>query len=274
MGGYSQVSTNNVSGITVKNCLHFMQVSTGSVGSGAMGNTAALPSTKHNYAYNNIIFGCGFGITGYASGDWVEDYNNFYSNTTDRGNTSVGAHSTAYPVLLDAPRLLAGFRFPFSLGELSKWSQLLRIAGTSESTDDFWGMTRPVTSSKKSWGPFQATGAVREVTTIHGGATSIKLPDAGQQFLMHVPASAVSTVFNIYCYREANYAGTNPSLIIRQPGVAETKVTDAGSAGAWNLLTATLTPSALPTYVDIFISSENTAAAGSYAAYFDDFSVT
>ena len=84
----------------------------------------------------------------------------------------------------------------------------------------------------------------------------------------------MSTVFTVKCYREANYAGTNPTLIIRQAGQADNTFTDIGAASAWNTLTVTCTPAALPGWVDIFVASYNTAGAGSYAAYFDTVTVT
>jgi hypothetical protein len=176
--------------------------------------------------------------------------------------------------LFNPPLLLDGFRFPWFFGELSKWSQIARIAGTSEATDDLFGLTRPVTSAKKSWGAIQYTGAAREATTVDSGTASLKLPDAGEQFFMRVPVTAVATTFTVKCYREANYAGTNPTLIVRQAGQADQVYTDVGAASAWNTLTITCTPAADPEWVDLFVVSFNTAAAGSFSAYFDTAAVS
>jgi len=66
--------------------------------------------------------------------------------------------------------------------------RLLEEKQNIESTEDLFGMARPSTSSKKSWGAIQVTGAIRETTTVHGGSASVKLPDAGEQFLMRVPS--------------------------------------------------------------------------------------
>ena len=138
----------------------------------------------------------------------------------------------------------------------------------------FGGLARPATASKNSWGAVQYTGAARETTTVQAGTQSLKLPDAGTQFLMRVPVTAVSTTISLYCYREADYTGTNPQMILRQPGQSDRTTTDAGSASAWNQLTDTFTPAASPPYVDIFVRSSNTAAATDFDVFFDSVSVS
>ena len=170
--------------------------------------------------------------------------------------------------------LLNDFRFPWFLGELSKWSQLARIAGSGEATDDLFGLARPATAAKNSWGAIQATGAIRETTTVQAGSVSLKLPDAGMQFLMRVPVTAVSTTISLYVYREADYTGTLPQMVIRQPGQADRTTTDVGNASTWNQLSDTFTPVGDPEYVDVFFVSNNTATSGSYAVYCDTLEVS
>jgi hypothetical protein len=137
-----------------------------------------------------------------------------------------------------------------------------------------YGITRPATSAKKSWGAVQYKPGVRETTTTRGSSTaSIKFADAGKH-QMFVPTDGTSTTIAVYAYREADYAGTNPQLIVKQPGVADDTTTDAAAASQWNELTTTLTPSATPPYVVVELVSNNTATSGSYAVYFDDLSVT
>jgi hypothetical protein len=63
-------------------------------------------------------------------------------------------------------------------------------------------------------------------------------------------------------------------MVVKQPGQADTEVSDTGAAGQWNLLTASLTPAASPPYVVVELVNRNTAAAGSYAVYFDDLDVS
>ena len=202
----------------------------------------------------------------------TENYNSMHY--ASRNNTATGANSNTYPPLLNPPILQDGFKFPWWFGELSKWSQVARIAGTGEATDDLFGITRPATSAKKSRGAIQATGAARETTTTYGSsAASLKLPDAGEQFLVRVPVENAVTQFGVMVYREADYAGDNPQLIVRQAGQSDNSVADAGAAGAWNALVVTCTPAASPGWVDLYVTSRNTATSGDYDVFFDTVSV-
>jgi hypothetical protein len=136
-------------------------------------------------------------------------------------------------------------------------------------------MTRPSTSSKKSWGAVQGTQVVRETTIVDGGSgASLKLPDAGEQFFMRIPITNSSTTISLKVYREANYAGTNPQMIIRQSGQSDRTTTDAGASGQFNTLSDTFTPAALPQYVDVFVRSSNTATSGSFSTFWDTLSVS
>jgi hypothetical protein len=99
----------------------------------------------------------------------------------------------------------------------------------------------------------------------------------GEQFLMRVPVTAVSTTISLYVYREADYDATAsflPRMILRQPGQSDRTTTDTGSAAAWNQLTDTFTPAALPPYVDIFVASGNVAVAGNYDTFVDTVAVS
>jgi hypothetical protein len=55
---------------------------------------------------------------------------------------------------------------------------------------------------------------------------------------------------------------------------ANRTVTSVGSAGAWEELTDTFTPSATPAYVVVELVSNNSATSGSFGAYFDDLAVS
>lgn len=258
-----------VGGISIKNSTF--------IGSWAAVYVAAALTVGQTVAVNNcIIFGGLYGLRAPAVGQIIENYNSFYDISTPRQNVAVGANSDAYLPLFNPPLLQDGFKFQWTFGELSKWSQIARIAdGGTFAADDMFGLARPATDTKRSRGAIQRTGAARETTTVDGvSGASIKLPDAGEQFLMRVPTSAVSTVFSLKCYRESDYAGTNPQMIIRQAGQADNVTTDVGADSAWNTLSATLTPAASPGWVDIFIRSSNSAVAGNYDVFFDSVTVT
>jgi len=224
-------------------------------------------------AIQNIFMLCVTALNGAASGNINEDYNAFVNNNTDRTNTATGSNSVAHGPLLAAPFRAYGFMFPQPpRGSLSQWSTLAAKASPFPPYDDFYGVPRPTTGSKCSWGAVQYPPVSRSTTQTHGGTYSLKLADAGRtQFF--VPVTATSTTISVYVYREADYAGTNPQMIIRELGVAERITTDAGSSAGWNQLTDTFTPAAAGV-VAVEIVSDNTAISGSYAVYVDDLAVT
>lgn len=261
------IRVDRVGGITVKNCTVFG-------GQNSIRVQTALAGGQVLTVYNCICGGANTSLVATTTAEFTEDYNNIFGNTTARSNVTAGSNSNAYPTLFNPILLLAGHRFPFRLGELSKWSLLARLAGTNESSDDIFGMTRPATSSKKSWGTYQDDPSSRSTTQVRGGSVaSLKLSDAGRtQF--YVPVTNVSTTISVYVYREANYAGTAPQMIIRQPGQSARTTTDAGSASAFNQLTDTFTPAASPPYVIVELVSNNTATSSSYATYWEDLDVS
>jgi hypothetical protein len=260
--------TDRVGGITVKNC-------TVLAAENGIRVNLALAAGQTMQVYNCVISGCNIGMVATNTAEIIEDYNNIFGNNNSRVNVNAGANSVSYPVLFDAPFLKTGHRFGSFLATPSKWSQTARKAGANESSDDLYGMARPATSSKRSWGAIQATGAIRETTTIDGGSgASLKLPDAGEQFLMRIPVTNTSTTISLKVYRESDYAGTNPQMIIRQPGQADRSTTDSGASAQWNTLSDTFTPAALPAYVDVVIKSNNTATSGNYDTFWDTLSVS
>lgn len=219
---------------------------------------------------HSIIAYASTGLRATVLGELVENYNCVYGNGTARTTVGVGAQSNAYPPLFEPPLLSQYHRPMWNFGELSQWSQVARIAGDgTEATDDLYGITKPVTAGKRSWGAIQYRPAIRDAaTTYNASAASLELPDAGEHALQFLSQN-VATVVTCRVYREANYAGTNPQLIVRQAGQVDTTVTDVGAAGAWNLLTANVVPAASPDWCSIILKSNNTAAAGAYATYFD-----
>jgi len=219
---------------------------------------------------NNLIgFQCASTI------DLVENYNNFYGNGTDRLNANVGANSQTYTPLLQSPILSAGFNLPspFFLGALNELSPLRAITGLFPAAQDIFGLIRPATAGKISWGVAQFNDVSLSTTQAHSGTYSLKLADAGRQQYI-IPVINISMTLACYVYREANYAGTAPQMIIHQSGQSDITLTDAGSASAWNQLTNTFTPAATPPYIIVELVSNNTATSGSYNTYFDDITVT
>jgi hypothetical protein len=260
------ISFSNVVNVTVKNCIiigHYYGIET-------------VSATTGTINVNNSWFrNCLIALAAAATGDLVEDYNSIPSNnSTPRSSVSTGSNSNAYLALAEMPQLFDGLIFPWNILAPSKWSQIARIAGTGESADDLYGITRPTTSAKKSWGAVQYQPGTRETTTTRGSSTaSITFDDAGAHQIF-VPVTAVSTTIEVYTYFETNHTGTKPQMIIKEPGQSDRTTTDTGSADTWNQLTDTFTPQSTSDYVVVELRSNNTATSGSYAVYFDDLSVS
>lgn len=240
---------------------------------GKYGVSATTTLTGSFTLNNTIIANMDKAIDADATGDIVEDYNTLWNNATDRVNTSVGGNTVSYPPLFESPLLKAGILMPWMFGALSEWSQIARIAGTSEATDDLFGITRPATSSKKSWGAIQLREGERDTATKRTGTASLKLADAGDH-QMFLPVDGTEITISCYTLFETNYAGTKPQMIIRQPGQSDDVTLATGAVDTQEQLTTTLTPSATPGYVVVIMRSNNTATSGSYATYFDDLAVS
>lgn len=233
--------------------------------------------TNGSVVVNNcIIQNNSVGITAVASGDVVENYNSFFNNDTDRTNVATGANSEsaaaglATPLLIDGQHVLQNWL----LGMLGQWSTLQQKTGASPATEDVLGIARPSAAAKRSWGAVQYQGARRDGTTTRGsGGASVALPDAGRHQIF-VPVTGAQITVSVYAYREANYAGTAPQMVIKQPGQSDRTTTDAAAAGQWNQLSDTFTPASTSNYIVVELVSNNTATSGSYVAYFDDLSVT
>jgi hypothetical protein len=270
--GNGDIRIDRIGGWTIRNCTFVGLVTAIRVYSAlTVGQTIAVN--------NCIITQCTTGLRGTIAGEIVEDYNTFYENGTDRTNVNVGGNSVAYPpgflapILFSGASQVSGYKVPWWFGTLGSWSAVAALAGTGEPTEDMLGIVRPTTAAKNSWGAVQFHDAERETGTVQAGSVSIVLHDAGVH-QMWVPVTAVSTTISVYVYREADYTGTNPRMVIKQPGQADDTTTDAAAASQWNELTTTLTPAATPPYVVVELQSLNTAAATNFDVFFDTLTVS
>lgn len=240
--------------------------------------TTALATGQTTSVRNCNINSCTVGvmaITAAATNEEItENYNSFWGCNTMRTLVSTGSNSDEKPPLYEPPMLLAGLQYPWNPFALSQWSPVRALAGLGQSAVDLYGLTRPVTASKRSRGPIQFADESRETTITRTGGVALKLADAGTLLLFEVLVTAVSTTISVYVRWEADYAGTKPRMVIRQNGQADITVTATGSAGSWEQLTHTFTPAASPGWLHVFLVSSNTATTGSYAAYADDFGVS
>jgi len=258
------VNLQNSGGVDVNACLFFGTV----YGVRSVHTGAATVNVT-----NSVFCGLTNGILANTVGDIVEDYNTFWAVNTSRQNTNTGANSQTYPPLFKPPLLLDGYKLPHWMFELADYSPLAHLTGSSLPGDDLHGMARPTTGSKQSWGPLQEVALEKDTTVVHEGSASARLDDAGRH-QVYVPVTGEPITVRVRCYREADYAGTNPQMVIRQPGQADRTTTDAGSASAWNELSDTFTPASDPEWIVVELVSDNTASSGSHAAYFDNLEVS
>ena len=261
------IFTTNLGGVTIKNNTFVgCNIGVEQYSAPAAGQTIVI--------YNNIFYCCtNRAIEVSTAGFTSEDYNTFYTCANAIGaDCASGGHSLTAPPLFEAPMLSDGVIYPWNPFALSKWSTIKGIAGTGEPADDMFGVTRTTVAAKKSWGAVQYAPGIRSTTQAHLGSVSIKLPDAGAHQIF-VPHDGAPVSVSVYAYMEADHAGTQPQMIIKQPGSADSTTTSTGDAATWALLSAAFTPAAKPDYFVIELRSLNTAVAGDYGVYFDDLKV-
>jgi len=260
--------SNNVSAVVVQNC---------SVVGGYY--CIRVNSLATNITIRNCILYGVYGMYASAAGEISSTY--CIVSATSVTNWSAGTGDVEnYAMNLQFPLLYGtygGIRYPVPLpGELNPYAYAGHRTGSSETSTDLFGITKPATAAISSWGAIQFQDRLRETTTTRGGSdASIKFETAGE-IQIWVPVENTEITVSVYCYREADYAGTNPRLVIKQPGVADRTTTDAAAASQWNELTDTFTPSADTDYIIVCLQSLNTdtANAATNDCFFDDLTVS
>jgi hypothetical protein len=260
------------SGTTIKNCT-FMN------GLGKSGSVATIwfsgSPAGAIVAYNNLYI-CA-NMESDIAGHIVEDYGYIVPGERESEaltNITKGANSVTRPPMLMPPLLHEGFYIhQDSLGFMPGSPISLYGCGQSPPSTDFYGLPRPSTDSKKTRGAIQYNVVERETVIVpQGTSESIKMPDA-MVHQIFVPITGKKMTFSVSVYREANYAGTNPQMILKQPGQSDIIVTDTGSSETFNTLSHSYTPASFPTFVVMQLLNDNTAVSGDYATYFGGFRV-
>lgn len=173
-GGLQGVRIDRVGGATVKNCLFVSRPNTG------IHIVTALTVGQTTTVDNCVFQGCATALSATATGEITEDYNTFFACTTNRTNTNTGANSVTYPTLFDArwffqlvnagagPNHATQLISPF---DLSQWSQLINLAGTSPTTTDMRGTA--VQGAQREWGALEYDPTLsikaRQASSIDGG---------------------------------------------------------------------------------------------------------
>ena len=227
--------------------------------------------------YNCLFYKGYWGVASQTTANMiVEDYNSFFLHDSARSNVATGSNSDARTLFPKLPLLYKGFKLgPMDFFSPGNQSGIARLSDDGNGpSDDIWGIPRPTVNGKRSRGAIQHDVVERDTTTTYDSSpASLKMTDAGsKQFT--VPVFQAPVAVSVRVYREANYAGTNPQVIIREAGQTARTTTDAGSAETWNQLTDEFTPQAGTEYITVELRSNNSATSGSYAAFFDAFVVT
>ena len=260
-------------GATIKNCTFFggglvyPSVPTVIVCSG--------PPGSYTYVYNCLFISCGLECWGDTTDNITEDYNLYAdaANLTpwDADNTQ-GANSyrvknTPIEEIIIPNMYLSQYNHDFYIVSPKSYIRAYGC-GQSPPSDDLYGKTRPAADSKKTPGAIQYFMPIRETTTVPSGATeSMRFRDF-MAFQIFVPITGKSMKFEVEVNREANYAGTLPQMVIKQPGQSDRITADTGAVSTWNKLADSFTPASNPTYVVMELRSNNTASAGSYNTFF------
>lgn len=147
-GNSPAIGSTNVGGITVRNTL----VSHARYGIAVMAALAAGQTVTVN---NCIIQNCYIALVATTTAEFSEDYNCLYDNTAARSNVNVGANSNTYPPLLDTRWFFEAVNGGTLVTpwDLSSWSQLVNVAGTSPTTADLRGTT--VQGAQREWGALE-----------------------------------------------------------------------------------------------------------------------
>lgn len=275
---YSSGSDNawvsGMGGTTFKNCTFFSAGSDIHTVSLLLG-TGLVPGTRVASVYN-CVFNNGR-IESNVTGGLIEDYGYYipyWGDADTRVAVTKGANSITRNLMKQPNLLYDGFYFLQNPLDLHRLSPIKNYAcGQTPPSDDFYGLPRPTSDSKKTRGAIQLNPIERETTIVPSGETeSIKMADASVHQIF-IPITGKTMTFSVEAYRETDYAGTNPQMTIKQPGQSDRTTTDVGSANQFNALSDTFQPANLPSWVVMEIRSDNTATSGSYATYWGGFKV-
>jgi len=241
--------------------------------------TTSIQASETITVRNCCVFCANKSIDAGAAGEITTTYCQVSSTSNDNWSAGTG-DVTAYVMNLQFPILYgtyAGIRYPVPLlGELNPYAYAAHRAGSSETSTDLFGITKPATAAISSWGAIQFQDKLRETTTTrNASAASVKFETAGE-IQIWVPVDGSEITVSVYCYREADYAGTNPRMVIKQPGQADRTTTDAAAASQWNQLTDTFTPSGDTDYIVVCLQSLNTdtANAATNDCFFEDLTIS
>lgn len=260
----------DVAGTTIKN------LTMGFYNDYCLSVPAGMPLGSAVFIHDSLIHYCtAFGVSAGANGRVIENMNNFWQNTVDRGNvTNTGGVDTAYAYLPMLPLLTGRPRNPMEFFPPSEWEQTRYATGLYGANEDLFGVHSEIAQTRRSWGAMHAYAVKRETAPVYGTFVgTLYLENASEaQFTYPVQPSVTYTI-TVQVYVETNYAGSVPDMVIRQPGAVDVTATSSGAAGVWEQLTTTFTSGADMNWISVALRSHNTSTTPSYGVRWNDIQV-
>jgi hypothetical protein len=223
---------------------------------------------NQNYVYDSMFFYGSYGIDEGVGGTITADYNAFIS--INAGNKEGANSISASGVAMSSHILKQGYKFPFDPSRLLPQHSDVFEPDQGVYSVDCYGLARTGKSTK---GAVQYYGAERTTDEYRTAPSSAELIDATKHIITVPAVSGAKYRVKAYVKREANYAGTNPQLVLKTPSVSNVTITDTGSSGLWNKLQADITLGSNDKVLQIEVRSNNTATSGSYKVFVDDLTV-
>lgn len=233
------------------------------------------------HPYNNVLVGCN--ITTNNGPSVQEDYNLILtSQTATSSGVQRGGRSKTdgtYSMLLHMGQEIPQGKAQRHFAQPTVDSPILGFGGLSLPTYDITNGLRPAGSRNSSTSSYAIgciehfNNGVKDTSVIRSSPSSLKIAGPGYHDF-DFPVDPVQTTIGVHSYRDTNYAGTNPQIMVvngTEAGVANATATAAGAANSWNQITLTFTPTAKG-IVTIRLVSNDTSTNGN--CYFDDFTVT
>lgn len=259
--GVTGTAAKRSGGLTVENC----EIIAASCVETSTANTSL---TSTDAVYNCLLVARTNGIKASGAGQIVDNYNvivaaTALTNVTQGANTIING-SRMWRFSLGHEASYGGVTRPF--GEPPVGSPLLTFGFYAGNTDDIAGAPRPgsgASSVAGAVGAFERSNSGTRSATQHATTDSLAITGPGyHDFDLQVAATATSV--KLWVRWDATYAGTKPSMSVRnggQCGVVAATTTATGTATNWEQLTLTFTPTATG-IVTIRLTSSDTNGAG------------
>jgi hypothetical protein len=236
--------------------------------------TSKWSTTTPIRVYSNMMVSNQFANSG-TSGQIVEDYNHYWTNTATT-NVTTGTNTKtngAYSLMCEWGQELTVGKLlrPFGTPTIDSPSLGYGSNGSYTTTVDILNKNRP-SGGAVTWattnvgvGCYERHDYGTKDTTVYDTApTSLKMTGPGDQYLQ-IPVDSTSTILNIRTRWDSSYGGgTLPTFVLLangEIGVAAQSITATGSANTWVTVTLSFfTPTAQGVVTVGLIS--NSAASG------------